>query len=278
MQPAGWSKQLPSGRHCAGLVHRSPWEPRPENYDENHATQKAAAIDASFATRPRSPLNTYDPKWDSWLLPRVGGQFSGTTDEIFQWASCKWGLPDNLIRAVAVRESLWYQGLHWPDGSCYVSRGCGDFFSNPSPASMVYCDALAKYGHDYQREYGQGMCPKTFSILGIMSYWAPDWGFDWADNQNGTFPFQRNSTAFAADYYASQIRGCYNGWEWQLGREYHAGDLWGCVGAWYSGLWHDSAGDAYAARVREELSNRTWLKEEFANWHYSCDIDYGCPK
>ena len=49
--------------------------------------------------RPLAVDNNYDLRWDSWLLPRVDGQFEGTTDEIFQWAACKWGLPDDLLRA-----------------------------------------------------------------------------------------------------------------------------------------------------------------------------------
>jgi hypothetical protein len=32
------------------------------------------------------------------------------------------------------------------------------------------------------------------------------------DNQNGTFPFNRDSTAFALDYLGSLIRGCCEGW------------------------------------------------------------------
>ena len=52
---------------------------------------------------------------------RVTGHFTGTTDEIIQWAACKWGLSDNLLRAIAVRESGWYQYEVYPDGTC-VSR------------------------------------------------------------------------------------------------------------------------------------------------------------
>lgn len=280
---------LPSGSTCAGMVHRSKWEPRPENYVQNHHEPDAAAVHRSFESRPRTTYGSYKPKWDSWLLPRVAGQFAGTTDEIFQWAACKWGLPDNLLRAVAVRESTWFQGLHYADGSCYWNRGCGDAVPGPTDATKVYCDALAKFGHDYQTETRStagatpyapraGMCPGTFSILGIMSWWDPAWGFNWGGNQNGTFPFNRNSTAFAADYYGAVIRGCYNGWESTA--HFTSGDLWGCVGLWFSGTWHDSAADDYAARVRDEVANHTWLKAWFAvsTDQYECDPAKGCPR
>ena len=41
--------------------------------------------------------------------PRVTGNFTGTTDEILQWAACKWGLDPNWARAQAAIESWWLQ-------------------------------------------------------------------------------------------------------------------------------------------------------------------------
>ena len=37
------------------------------------------------------------------------------------------------------------------------------------------------------------------------------------DNQNGTFPFNRDSTAFALDYLGAFLRGCQEGWVHWLG-------------------------------------------------------------
>jgi hypothetical protein len=256
---------------------------------QNHTKPDPVAVHNSLQSRARSTDGTYKAQWDSWLIPRIDGQFTGTTDEIFQWAACKWGLPDNVIRAVAVRESTWFQSLHYSDGACYWNRGCGDAFPASSASSQVYCDGLAKFGHDYQTELRStagptpytpqsGMCPKTFSILGIMSWWSPSWGFNWADNQNGAFPFNRDSTAFAADYYAAEIRGCFNGWQGTA--NFTSGDLWGCVGLWYSGTWHDTEADAYAGRVQNELANHTWLLSSFGpkTGQYQCDPVKGCPK
>src|SRR5262249_31841624 len=156
--------------------------------------------------------------WDSWLLQRVNGQFQGTTDEIFQWAACKWGLPDNLLRAIAVRESGWNQYQTQPSGRCVEKRGCGDVFPAADASTRVYCNALTRLGgYDYQKDYGPGICPKTFSIVGVMDWQAPAWG-RMPDNQNGTFPFNRDSTAFAVDYLAAHLRGCYEGWERWLGQ------------------------------------------------------------
>jgi hypothetical protein len=265
--PGAWSS-LPSGQTCAGRVRTSRWEPRPENRVQNHTVPRAHAVASSFSARPRSGDGTYAARWDGWLLPRVDGQFRGTTDEIFQWAACKWGLPDNLLRGIAVRESTWYQYLTNPDGTCVEFRGCGDRFSNATRDSTTYCEGLVKVGHhDYQPQFGgPGVCPKTFSIVGVMSWDDPAWRAParaWRGNQNGTFPFNRDSTAFAVDYLASYLRGCYEGWITWL--HPGGGDIWGCVGSWYSGDWHSSAADGYADRVQREIRRHTWLRPAFSD-------------
>ena len=247
------------------------------------------AVHDAFASRPRATENTYDTRWDSWLLPRVDGQFTGTTDEIIQWAACKWGLKDNMLRADAVRESTWFQVLHFSDGQCYWKRGCGDPFRGVTDNSKVYCDGIAQFGHDYQADKSStvgaspyspqpGLCPQTFSIFGIKAWENPKWvapAPPYPGNQNGTFPFSRDSTALAADYFASFLRGCYEGWIKWLGP---SGDIWGCVGSWYSGDWHSAAAEHYITNVQRELTNHTWLDATFGDTpNYGCDPVKNCP-
>jgi hypothetical protein len=276
--PGSWSS-LPGDAACAGAVHRSPWEPRAANYKRNHVMPDANAVHAAFAARPLAVDNNYDTRWDSWLLPRVDGQFTGTTDEIFQWAACKWGLSDDMLRAIAVRESTWYEYLTYPSGRPVVDWGSGDMITSSSANAdtVTYCNAVAVAGgYDYQKDFGAGVCPKTFSIVGVMSWEDPSWG-TMPDNQNGTFPFNRSSTAFAVDYLASQLRGCYEGWEHWLGSSYAAGDIWGCVGAWYAGDWHSTDANGYISRVQNELTNFTWLQSDWPSIKPSCSATYGCP-
>ena len=280
LAPVGQWSTLPSDSDCSAQVHQSGWEPRTDDTKRNSVLIDAAAAHASLAARPRAVEGAYDKRWDSWLLQRVDGQYSGTTDEIFQWAACKWGLQDNMLRAIAVRESTWYQYDTYPANRCVTHYSCGDFFSAPSSASAVYCDGIAAYGYDYQKDYGKGMCPKTFSIVGIMSWEDPNWGV-YPDNQDGTFPFTRDSTAFALDYIGAYLRGCFEGWEFWLKntgqKNYAAGDIWGCVGSWYAGDWHSTDADGYISRVQNELNNHTWLQDGWASDKPSCDQQYGCP-
>src|SRR5688572_7188455 len=61
-----WSS-LPSGRRCADLIHRSSWEPRPDNAGANSRMPRARSVRAAFAARPVALENAYHPRWDTWL-------------------------------------------------------------------------------------------------------------------------------------------------------------------------------------------------------------------
>jgi len=82
---------LPSDATCAGRV-----VPTAENRPTNVSFNNTRGVGANNENH------------------RVNGNFVGTTDEILQWAACKWGIPDNVIRAVAYQESTWYQYLAYP--------------------------------------------------------------------------------------------------------------------------------------------------------------------
>ncbi len=84
----GWNTQtstLPTEDQCAAAVRRGQPEIRTDNTPYNTTRGSASA-----------------PQW-----PRVTGNFTGTTDEIIQWAACKWGFDENTLRAQAAKESYW---------------------------------------------------------------------------------------------------------------------------------------------------------------------------
>jgi len=119
---------LPTDAECAARVHRSPWEPRADNYAANHTS----------ATNTLSSFSQFSSTWNSQYRTRVTGNFKGTTDEIIQWAACKWGWSDELVRAEAVVESTWRQSTVGDGGTSYgllqvrylyhprVNGGCKD--------------------------------------------------------------------------------------------------------------------------------------------------------
>ncbi len=80
---------LPSGAACAARVR-----PTPENVPENRPYNQA---------RGRKPTGTYLSTnaaiGRNDYERRLDGDFVGTTDEIIQWAACKWGFDEDLVRA-----------------------------------------------------------------------------------------------------------------------------------------------------------------------------------
>jgi hypothetical protein len=233
LQPVGSYAHLPDDAAAAAAVHDSTWEPRPDNAKYNKVTPTHLEL------RPVDDADrAYSPLWNKYILGRITGDFTGTTDEIFQWAAVKWGVPDNLLRAIAYQESNWRQS------------NFGDYVDNA---------ALCPPG------YNALPCPVTFGIVGTKSTSWP-----------GLFPWNRDSTAAAVDVLGAWLRGCDEGWAWWLGEHgntshgvYQAGNIWGCVGAWYSGSWLDGTattphtGENYIAEVQTWMRERPWLSPGF---------------
>jgi hypothetical protein len=230
--PVGSYRTLPSDAVAAARVQRSTWEPRRANDPYNRMMPGHLRLQLEPL-----PAHAYDPRWNKYILRRITGRFTGTTDEIFQWAAVKWGIPDNMLRAIAYMESDWYQ------------RNQGDYVRDRAKC---------------QPGYRHVPCPVTFGIVGTKSTSWP-----------GVFPWNRDSTAAAVDVLGGWLRGCYEGWVWWLRQHgnrsrgvYHSGDIWGCVGAWYSGDWHDGPPDGldgqhYGLRARYWVKDRPWLRPRF---------------
>jgi hypothetical protein len=232
LAPVGSIDDLPTDERAAAAVHRSSWEPRPENGHYNQTVPEELAL-----TPRRVADRAYDPRWNRHVQDRISGDFTGTTDQIFQWAAVKWGLPDNVLRVVGFMESEWWQA------------NFGDYVHDAAECP----------------EAGMSMpCPVTYGIVGVRTTSWP-----------GLFPWNRDSTATAVDVFAGWLRGCYEGWVWWLRDHgnrsrgtYRAGDLWGCVGAWFSGDWHDgrvgrSSGENYIHRAQDACAQRPWLRSGF---------------
>jgi hypothetical protein len=191
-----------SDRAAAARVDRSAWEPRPGNRAENRRIPT------------RRELRFFRRHSDMTYKRRVSGRFRGTTDEIIQWAAHKHGIAEDVVRAVAVKESWWRMSTVGDDG---------DSFGLMQVRRPYHC------------------CPFL----------------------------ARGSTAFNVDYWGAIIRSYFDGRETWLdtverGEDYRAGDLWGSVGAWFSGRWRTGPSLDYVRDVRRIRRERTWRRRLFA--------------
>jgi autotransporter family porin len=77
------------------------------------------------------------------------------------------------------------------------------------------------------------------------------------------------SSSYNLDVSYAVWRDCFEGHETWLNDTnervgvYAAGDMWGCIGRWFSGRWHDASAETYITRVLSTLNARTWASPSF---------------
>lgn len=220
------SSPLQSEAQCSTRVRRSSWEPRSENYTPNHRVPSPQQI---AALTPWGPALGLSAASDT-IRKQITGNFVGTTDEILQWVACKWGIDENIVRAEAVVETEWVQNQR------------GDLTNDRSVCPPDTWDGTS--------------CYQSYGILQIKYTYS-----------HSTWPMSRDDTAFNADYTYAYIRNCFEGGETYLYertpkpgyQRYHPGDIWGCIGMWFSGSWYDQDALGYIAKVKYALTNEEWL-------------------
>lgn len=224
MQPPG--SALPSDKVCAARIAPSTWEPRPDNHAANNNAPTRQQVASLKVWNPSIGLSDQS----GTLGRRVTGDYTGTTAQILQWVACKWGIDPDLVRAQALQESDWEQSMR------------GDWTTNPTECPPGTWN-------------GTG-CYQSYGIL-QMKY----------SSMPSAWPMSRDATAFNADFTYGWIRNCYEGWTTYLNDrqplpgypKYHAGDIWGCVGYWYSGTWYDKLAIDYIQRVKARYEKQEWL-------------------
>lgn len=194
---------------------------------------------AECATRVRpapetQPVNvaynavTWSAQPTSFALGRrADGAFTGTTDELIQWVACKWGIDEDLVRAQVAKESAWHQDARGDQ----TGQNCAPIIPQSSPC---------------------------FESIGLMQV-------RWFYHQPA-FEGSVKSSAYNLDYAYSGWRDCYEGAASWLGGSYGPGDVWGCVGLWFSGRWHTSQAETYIAAVKDYMARRVWEDPNFPNW------------
>lgn len=207
--------QLPSDAECKAQV------------------QPAAAVRAANAG-PNATAG--GPSLSGAELERVTGNMTGSTDEILQWAACKWGLPADIARAQAATETWWRQGF------------LGDWTTTAADCAP---------GHSLGSGDRSGECPQSIGLLQIKYKFFKD-----------SFPGASDSTAYSVDYAYAVWRNCFEGRQsWlndsERGKDYAAGDGWGCIGRWFAGQWYTPPATDYIQHVRDALDSKVWASADF---------------
>jgi len=222
--------KLPSGATCARLVNAAPQaEDKAANAPYNQ--RKGQHVGAKF-------LATDAPQAQK-LAKRINGDFTGTTIDILRWAACKWGINQDIVFAQAAVESWWQQDT------------LGGWVTNR--ADCPPARTLGQKGKP-------GQCPVTYGIL--QNTYEP----------GGNWPAMAQSTAMNADAAYAVWRSCYDGYSTWLntmprGGQYHKGNVWGCVGRWFSGQWLNPPALGYIAQVKEYMREKIWLAPDFQQGH-----------
>ena len=162
--------------------------------------------------------------------------YPGTTDELLQWVSCKWGLDEDIVRGIVAKESWWRDNT------------LGDLTGDSS---------VCAYGHSIGSDGQAGVCPQSIGLAQINYQYYRD-----------GFPAAAESNAYHLDYALAVWRSCYEGaYTWlnnvDKGATYGAGDAWGCVGFWNAGRWHTAKGEGYVAEVKDYINQRIWEQPRF---------------
>jgi hypothetical protein len=225
--PAG--KPLPDEATCAARVRRTGHEVRPDNAPYNKVAPTAAQL------AKVSPFGS-GRGFDNAALPmgkRLTGDFAGTTDEILQWAACKWGFDEDFVRADAYQHNQWHQG----ELSAWTSN-----------TSLCPMGGPIRAGANGQE------CAQVFSLFGITWQYHPS-----------SWPMMRESTAYAVDYALGLQRVCFEGWVTYMkgwgpaGKMYGPNDEFGCAAWFFTGGWYDFATMQQVSHIKDTLAGRPWL-------------------
>ena len=170
---------LPTGAQCAALV-RAAAEVRPENATANN--NRGSRANANTRT-----------DWSGFN--RVDGDYAGTTDQIIQWAACKWGIDEDIVRAQIIKESYWYQSANGDNGE---SWGLGQVRDTAHQSAFQY-SVNARTSSAYNLDYTYASWRACY-----------EGAYTWLNNTpNATAP-TRPATCGVASGCGSAVAGTYN--------------------------------------------------------------------
>lgn len=164
-------------------------------------------------------------RWRKWMRKRarVTGHFTGTTDQIFSWAACKWDVNADLLRAVAMQESGWRQDKVGDSGASFGIMQVKDHYDDGTPAWGGYPDTHTA---------------TALNVDAYSAYLRSCLDGDFYDGGRWLYRGERVSALTGA-------RGADH-------------VTWGCVGSWFSGDWYDALARTYIRLVQGRLKARAW--------------------
>jgi hypothetical protein len=218
---------------AAALVALNP-ENRPANRAANDYVPTTRQLEAFYKAQRDGP-GVHNPL-AVYVTGRPGIK-DPSTDDLIQWASHKWGIPTNWVRAQVAVESYWRQSER------------GDLTSVDRRGFREYPSFSRVPGSEH-----------VYESVGIASEkWLPGNTIG-----AGTKQLRWESTAFNLDYYAATIRYYYDGDCSWCTSGYHAGEAWNSVGAWFSpNPWGNTGARKYIAKVQTALAQRVWFQSAF---------------
>jgi hypothetical protein len=225
-----------SDAQAAALVTHTP-ENRPANVRVNDYVPTNAQLRAFHAAHDDTgTLADTDVPTRKYVTGRPGLN-NPSTDDLIQWVAHKWGIPEDWIRAQMIVESGWNQ----------MSLG------DRAPVSPAW----------YRQYPVRARVPGSndvFQSMGVSQVkWKPD-----GSNDAGTEPLRWESTAFALDFYAAEVRYFYDGDCSWCGPGYSAGQAWNSIGAWARPTpWNNPEQENYIRRVQNALRRRAWSRGQF---------------
>ncbi len=222
-----------SDARAAALVTPQP-EVQPANHASNEYVPTSAQLAAFRADQSIAAARGYPVNPLTRYVTGRSGIKDPSTDSLIQWASHKWGIPTDWIRAQMVVESQWRQS----------ARG-----------DLVAVDA--RWYRTYPRFTRVANTDRVYQSAGIaQEKWRPDGSVG-----AGTEPLRWESTAFNLDYYAATVRYYYDGDCSWCTAGYAAGQAWRSIGAWYSPQpWGNAGSRQYIREVRTALAQEPWTQ------------------
>jgi hypothetical protein len=165
--------ELPDAQ-AAALVKHAP-ETRPDNAADNARVPSSSQL---------AYFRAHDDSMPAAYLEKIDGNYTGSTDQIIQWAAIKWGLDPELLRAVASVESWWHMYTVGDEGNAFGLfqidaryHCCQDLAEDDSAFNADYYGAIIRSYYDGTQTWlntvsGNGKRYRAGDLWDSVGYWA----------------------------------------------------------------------------------------------------------